>query len=308
MNVRNFFFSEKINELQDSTNVDDNLNEEQQTSGNEKGCESVELQFCIICSKSRKRCNNRKGKLHLAHKPETLDRFESNASLINDAHLYDNFERALLEGKQIYYHASCKNHLESTSESIVVAQKPQTVWHTKRHSNAIVFDEVCEFIEKDIVQNKNCYFFSFITNLYKVCLKQEYSDSSITTEDVILRTNCLEEDLITKFHKKISIVTINKKKLIKPYGSDFLTTVMETLEKRDIVERASLILREEVEAIQGNMLPDDILTNDLIAEECPAIPKILEDFYVSLLSGSNYRRKHSANCQRLAVIQSGYYL
>lgn len=63
--------------------------------------------------------------------------------------------------------------------------------------------------------------------------------------------------------------------------------------------RAALILRQEIQSIQQNKLPDPLNAANLIKGECD-IPENVIDFYLNLLNGPNYRRKRGNNGNRLA--------
>lgn len=94
---------------------------------------------------------------------------------------------------------------------------------------------------------------------------------------------------------------MQKKKIIKPFNTALVTSRdLQLMQNQDIVNEAARILRDEIKAINKKKLPDTITTNDLIEGECPEIPKLLNDFYVTLLSSSNYRRKKNNICKRLS--------
>lgn len=50
--------------------------------------------------------------------------------------------------------------------------------------------------------------------------------------------------------------------------------------------------------MEVNKIPDQVTAKDIIQGEC-SLPPELDDFYIILLTGPNYRRKRSSNCQRL---------
>lgn len=228
-----------------------------------------------------------------------MERLKSKALTTGHMKLCQAIETRKSTAQNIFYHSSCKSMLESASVSIIVAAKPPTTWHHTRDLNAIVLQEIFNFIEDNVVQKRQCYFLTFILTLYINRMKEEWKEREVVSESDEIRSHRLEEIVTNHFGNKINIISIDKK-IIKPHDGVILTTDLERLEKRDIVERAALILREEIRSITCKKLPDNLLTHDLIAGECEEIPRILQDFYVSLLSGSSYRRKRSSICHRLA--------
>lgn len=73
----------------------------------------------------------------------------------------------------------------------------------------------------------------------------------------------------------------------------------EMLQNIDVIERAALILRKQILAMEPQKLPSKIKTKHLIDEECPQMPKNLIDFYRTLLCGNRARSKESNVCNRL---------
>lgn len=144
--------------------------------------------------------------------------------------------------KKNFYHKICKTRLESNSRSAVNSEKIETDWPKKRHMSGNVYKKICFFIEENIIKNNSCYFLSFLETLYSHYLKKEYEQDENLSSVTAFCSRYLGEDLLQTFRNKINIVTINKKKNVKPYGAIILQNYdLETLEKRDIVERAALI-------------------------------------------------------------------
>ena len=73
---------------------------------------------------------------------------------------------------------------------------------------------------------------------------------------------------------------------------------LNLLQKQDILQKAALILRDEINHIECKKLPDS-LNKSLINGECD-IPNSLYNFYNIVLSGPNHRRKNSIKTKRLS--------
>ncbi|KAG5866440.1 hypothetical protein JTB14_015344 [Gonioctena quinquepunctata] len=108
----------------------------------------------------------------------------------------------------------------------------------------------------------------------------------------------LENRLLDAFPKKIAVVSMNTKKVVKPYAGVLIKNDLETIGKQDILDRAVLILRSEIRDMERNPLPDKLTTKDLLTGECDS-PKLLLDFYSKLIC-SSFRRKRNSNVTRLA--------
>lgn len=155
-------------DLQNQDNVEEEEQnaEEESEDENERPDVQAPLQddpaviqkVCIICNKARRK----RATLHLAYKEETIKRLKSKAETIDDMELWKGIENARLGGVNIFYHNMCKNDLESRSESVVTSKKSPTKWHKKRNINAMVYLDLCSFIEENVLKNQNCYFFLFL--------------------------------------------------------------------------------------------------------------------------------------------------
>lgn len=69
------------------------------------------------------------------------------------------------------------------------------------------------------------------------------------------------------------------------------------MEKEDVIQRAAFLIREEIFDINKNQFPAKLDIKDLLKGEC-SIPKILTNFYDTVLSGCSRRRSRSDKCQR----------
>ena len=141
------------------------------------------------------------------------------------------------------------------------------------------YEEVCSYITENVIGKRNWFFLSFFTTIYKSNL--ERSLERLQNKDIYINLEThfhLEDKLLEKFRKKITIVTLRKKKVVKPYMGVFLkNNDMNDLEEEDILQRAALILRRDIREIEHRPLPDQLKTSDLINGEC-TLPTSLTRF------------------------------
>ena len=235
--------------------------------------------------------------LHTSDKKDTVENIKSKATQLNDLDMLQKIAIFSRGGtKMIVYHNICKiNYNNKTRATLKKETRP---WHTTRDHHKVAFQEVCNFISDNIIHKNNFSFLSFLHTLYLNRLNMEYEHDPESFPN-LFSIQHLENKILNTFNKKIEIVTMNKKKIVKPTGGVILQDHdFQILEKSDIVQRAALILRQEILKIEKNEIPDTCTANDLITGEC-CIPDILSNFYFTLLSGSSRRRKRSSNCQRI---------
>lgn len=98
---------------------------------------------------------------------------------------------------------------------------------------------------------RNVCILNYCQSLYVDLLKAEYRKDENLSKYEPSRPRYLEVELLKTFKNEISIVSINKNKIIKPYGAAVLSkSDLELLQKNDILQRAALLLREEIKSME----------------------------------------------------------
>ncbi|KAL7293070.1 hypothetical protein TKK_0013514 [Trichogramma kaykai] len=105
-----------------------------------------------------------------------------------------------------------------------------------------------------------------------------------------------EENEPIYYHRKIKFQTFRRSVLIFPSGRLEVDMIVES--DMDIVGQAALILRRAILNSKVNKLPDKVLIENLIKEECES-PDILNSFLTTLIAAFNYRRRSSHKTSRL---------
>ena len=113
--------------------------------------------------------------------------------------------------------------------------------------------------------------------IYVNLLSKSYGSLNASFRKTNFSTRHLEERLLSTFKRKINVISFNNNKIVKPYSGVFLDNNLIELETQDILQRAAIILRDEVLKIKANKLPDKLTSNDLITGEC-SVPKTVNDF------------------------------
>ena len=94
---------------------------------------------------------------------------------------------------------------------------------------------------------------------------------------------------------------MRKKEIVAPNHHVPLDEIeFQNMQNTDILQRAALLLRQNIMEMETNKFPENLTVQHLLAEEC-SIPNVLLDFYITLLSDSSRRRKQSPICLRIAT-------
>ena len=255
---------------------------------------SEELQdsVCFSCNKKRKKFQGREQILHLVCSKETADNLESIAFELGDIELLKKIQKERANNG-IFYHNICKRNFENSLQSKICSERENRDWHETRDIHKKAFEEVCTFVSENIVKKEQSFFLSFLHTIFIDYLKKNDQESSH------VEAYHLESRLLKTFPKQINILTVSGKKIVKPYKGVILRSDILKIEKDDILQRAALILRNEIMNIKVKKLPE----TDLIRGECD-IPSPVIEFYSTLLAGKSHRRRRSIHLKRTVEVLS----
>ncbi|CAH0721911.1 unnamed protein product, partial [Brenthis ino] len=108
----------------------------------------------------------------------------------------------------------------------------------------------------------------------------------------------LEDKIVNSFSKEVKIFFIHNKKLLAPkYLKSIDDQSFESLQDEDILQKAALLLRKLVKQIPIKKLPENITVQNLKEGEV-SVPQALSEFYFTLISGGNQKRKKERKCIR----------
>lgn len=284
--------SSYFNEADVGALQEQNVNDSLQTSSENSNVSEK----CIFCDKERKCFKSRWQNLHVC---VTEDSLQSVAEELHDSNLLTKINDIREREGIIFYHNICRKNYEYQLQSQIDANKPKGKWHILRDIHKIAYEQVCCYIREHVIEKKNCFFLNFFLKLYVENLKETSETSSADDLCINFEANFhLEEKLLQTFPTEITIVTLKKKKIVKPYVRVLLNNEdFHGLEESDILHKAALILRNKIHAISQELLPNELKTKDLIKGECE-LPTSLIRFYDTILSGPSYRRKNSENSRR----------
>lgn len=101
----------------------------------------------------------------------------------------------------------------------------------------------------------------------------------------------LESKISKEFKKGIKfLIRQNKKLLVPKHVTAIDENLLETLKDEHTVNKAALILRKSVLQVQKKKLPSNLPVRELTEGEV-SVPENLSKFYLTLIAGSNSKRK-----------------
>lgn len=187
----------------------------------------------------------------------------------------------------ISYHSHCRGSYITNCNT---ALRKETDWHTIRENRKRAYEEICSFVNDVIVGENNSYFLSFLEMLYLRCLNAERDP--LSNLQILATSRYIEEKLVKTFPEKIKVIIMHRTKIVAPHDKTLEDNDFDTIQNNDTVQRAALILREEIFKINPNEVSGAGTVKD-------AVPKMLQHFYTTLLNDSNHLLKPSSDRQRI---------
>lgn len=274
--------------MREEASDDDEANGDDSVYNQESG-----ERICFFCDKSRKVYNYRAVPLHSSVVEKLRNDIFAIANECGDREIESKLETVSVN-RAIYYHNPCKTMYFKKKN-----MKPatDTDWHKKQKFHELTYADICGFVEKNIINNKECHLLQFLTDCYNQILEKYYVQE-FESFDVKYTSQHLLEKLEKTFNGKIQVMLIKNKKAIAPrHGCVIDDETFSRLEDFELLSRAAMLLRKKILLIAKKPLPTTLKLSDIIAGECE-IPKDLEDFMRNLLCGIDSRTLKSSDCAR----------
>lgn len=177
---------------------------------------TYKTQTCIYCDQKTKRHKLKRLPLHKCDKNLFLNKLNEEKEDMAD----------LIEKVQdvtdsiIYYHKKCQ--LEYSYKISSKNNTVKTSWHDLRQHHQAVFDEVCNFIQQNVVEKGRCNFLTYLHRQYMELFNEEIENCK---EDMGNFTPHNLEDKINKvFTKEIKFLLCHNKKLLDSTKNGRLAT------------------------------------------------------------------------------------
>ena len=86
-------------------------------------------------------------------------------------------------------------------------------WHVIRHFHEIAFDEICGFVEDNVIKNKMYYYIYFLRKLYIDSMRMQIHESSADLSYSDIQSSKLESKLMNKYSEVIQFKVLLQKSL-----------------------------------------------------------------------------------------------
>ena len=154
----------------------------------------------IFCGASRKKIRGNSLQLFISKKTEDVISFiREDAVELNDIELVNKITSEFANYKQIYYHNYCRNAYQNKVRSLQNAEKEKSEWHETRDINKSAFDNVCSYVQENIIKGERAFFLDFMQALYKSNLKEELLKRGEDNVAVPFQNRYLETKLLNEF-------------------------------------------------------------------------------------------------------------
>ncbi|CAH2098161.1 unnamed protein product [Euphydryas editha] len=247
--------------------------------------------ICIFCDqKTKKHCNKRQP-LHCKEKEKFL------LSILQENDTYPDLFKKVENYAQskIYYHHICQVDFTNKIKSLNKKATKGT-WHEHRQNHQIAFYEISLLIKENVIEKGRCFFLTYLHRYYLEFLEKNKEDTEKVS--AYFTPQHLEDKIVKAFSKEIKNFFIHNKKLLAPkHLRSIDDRSFESLQDEDILQKAALLLRKLVKQIPIKKLPENVTVQNLKEGEV-SVPQALSDFYFTLISGGNHKRKKQQKCIR----------
>ena len=145
---------------------------------------------------------------------EAIDNLESTAATLDDFEMLVIIQRKRTD-KNIVYHNICKKNFDNRIKTQAASEREPTEWHVSRMIHKKAFEEVCSFVNENIIEKEQSFLLSFLHSLFV-----DYLLKHLDNELANVKPYHFESRLLKTFKKKIKIIKINSKKIVKPFNRD----------------------------------------------------------------------------------------
>ncbi|CAG9772295.1 unnamed protein product [Ceutorhynchus assimilis] len=252
-------------------------------------------QKCFFCRKCNKRRNGRLQLLIVAKSDRLLKKMKTIATEVNDIDVLLDLSFYVASNSPFIYHKVCyRSYLNKMNKKL---SDKHTAWHDRRNHYKKAYQNLCEYINAEILSKKRCALYSDICQYFQIILKEQYDNVSLDVG--IFCTSYLKKKLLATFGEKIQILEVEGSTVLAYGGiNELADTFISRLKINSIIRKAALSLRDEIKNIDTNTLPEELNAQQLIQGECD-IPEPLILFWSTLLSGFDLKKKKSTKCERL---------
>lgn len=256
----------------------------------EKDVNRDENHLCIYCDQKTKKQKLKRLPLHTCDKNDFLKKLSE-----EEEDLQELIEKVQdVTDSKIYYHNKCQ--LEYSYEISSKKNTTKTAWHDLRQHHKSVFDEVCNFIQENVVEKGHIYFLTYLHRHYMELFKEEVENPAEIVGN--FAPHNLESKINSVFKKKTKFLMYQNKKILAPKHVTVIDEEsLQNLKDQDILDKAALILRKSVLQAEKNKLPSNLSVRDLQNGEV-SVPEDLSNFYFTLVAGIKSKRKRNDKCIR----------
>lgn len=116
---------------------------------------SESTDVCIFCTKARRKVKGKHVPLYSIEKDALMNTLQPYKEFLEESIVYKRLQSSV----DIKAHRLCR--VEYINSLRIYDNKPRTDYHKKLQYRETAFQEVCSFIDENIVQHKKCFFFLF---------------------------------------------------------------------------------------------------------------------------------------------------
>ncbi|XP_063977427.1 uncharacterized protein LOC135162657 [Diachasmimorpha longicaudata] len=245
--------------------------------------------LCFFCGRNKKKYKGTTESLRMGDKQSLKAIVEGYSTAVEDPDILERFDT--LATQDVSYHRSCKMAYHNKAKQPV--EPPQIGWHVNRDPHQAAYAEISQIIEDNVIQRGQCYFLTSIYYYYLDAL-QKIEEETLDTYCNICTKKDLEAEVLNTFGNRIKMVTVHDRRVVSPpYHEGLDDEAFSRLEEAEILQKAALILRNRILEVTNQDLSLNS-TAELL------VPDDLNDFYVTVVAGTDGEGRKNYECKKSA--------
>lgn len=151
--------------------VEDNLGPNPKPTKADLHKSSINIDICIFCAKARRKLKGKHVPLYSIERVAMRNNLELYKEYLEDTIVYKHLQSSV----DVKAHRICR--VKYLNSMRMYDNKPKTEYHKKLQYRDKAFQEVCFFIDENIVKLKKCFFFSFLCQYHTDMIKKLAADN-----------------------------------------------------------------------------------------------------------------------------------
>ncbi|CAH1102926.1 unnamed protein product [Psylliodes chrysocephalus] len=189
---------------------------------------SENTNVCIFCTRARRKVKGKHIPLFSLEKDALINTLQPYKEFLENTTVYKTLQSSV----DVKAHRNCR--VEYINSLRMYNNKPKTEYHKKLEYRDKAFQEVCFFIDENIVKDKKCFFFSFLCQYYTETVKKLAAENGEEIDSNV-GAAFFQQKLRKKYGDLLDFTLMHHKKIVGPKGRQIDEYLYSLIQEKNIV-------------------------------------------------------------------------